>query len=154
MVTRIYIDTSIVGGFFDAEFEAETKALFARLQSKEIVFVISSVLEQELKNAPRHVRELLGKYGPECFERVPLTPEAIELADCYIAEKVVGKTCVEDCRHIALATLNKVDVLASWNFRHIVNLDKIKGYNGVNMKKGYAVIEIRNPKELIKYEND
>jgi hypothetical protein len=95
----------------------------------------------------------LGKFDNDSFERVLLTQEAIELADCYIAEKVVGKTCVDDCRHIAIATLNKVDVLASWNFKHIVNLDRIRGYNGVNMKNGHAVIEIRNPRELID-END
>jgi predicted nucleic acid-binding protein len=154
MKQRIYIDTSIVGGFFDKEFDVETKALFERLKNREVVFVISSVLKQELANAPEHVRKLLDKYDAGCFEYVLLTEEAIELADCYIAEKVVGKTCVDDCRHIAIATLNKVDVLASWNFKHIVNLDRIKGYNSVNMKKGYAVIEIRNPKDLIKYGND
>jgi predicted nucleic acid-binding protein len=154
MVTRIYIDTSIVGGFFDKEFEMETKALFERMKNKEIIFVISSILEQELVNAPTQVRELLSKYSADCFEHVILTQDAIELANCYIAEKIVGKTCVEDCQHIAIATLNKVDILASWNFKHIVNLDRIKGYNSVNMKKGYAVIEIRNPKELIKYGNN
>ncbi|MCL2141728.1 MAG: hypothetical protein FWH46_02450 [Methanimicrococcus sp.] len=154
MIRRIYIDTSVVGGFFDHAFAADTKALFDRLEKKEIVFVISSVLKQELKNAPKRVHELLDKYDNDCFEHVLLTQEAIELADYYIAEKVVGKTCVEDCRHIAVATLNKVDVLASWNFKHIVNLDKIKGYNSVNMKYGYANLEIRNPKELIKYEHE
>jgi len=154
MVRRIYIDTSVVGGFFDRVFEADTKALFERLEKREVVFVISSVLEQELKKAPKRVRELLDKYDNDYFEHVLLTQEAIKLADCYIAEKVVGETCVEDCRHIAIATLNKVDALASWNFKHIVNLDRIKGYNGVNMKYGYATIEIRNPKELIKYEHD
>ena len=153
-VTRVYIDTSIVGGFFDDEFALETKALFERLKGKKVIFVISSVLEQELRNAPRQVQELLGKYDRGCFEHILLTQEAIELAKCYIAENVVGKTCFEDCLHIALATLNKVDVLASWNFKHIVNLDKIRGYNGVNMKNGYAMIEIRNPRELIHYEND
>ena len=154
MKPRIYIDTSIVGGFFDDEFALETRALFERLKNKEVIFVVSSVLDQELKNAPQHVRELLGTYDRACFERVLLTPEAIALADCYIAENVVGRLCVEDCRHIAIATLNKVDVLASWNFKHIVNLDKIRGYNGVNMKRGYAMIEIRNPRDLIRYEND
>jgi len=154
MIRRIYIDTSVVGGFFDRVFSADTKALFDRLEKKEIIFVVSSVLEQELKNAPKRVRELLDKYDNECFEHVLLTQEAIELADYYIAEKVVGQTCVEDCRHIAVATLNKVDVLASWNFKHIVNLDKIEGYNNVNMKYGYATIEIRNPKELISYEHE
>jgi hypothetical protein len=46
------------------------------------------------------------------------------------------------------------DVLASWNFKHIVNLDRIKGYNGVNLKMGYSIVEIRNPKDLISYGND
>ena len=128
--------------------------MFERLENREVVFVISSVLEQELVKAPPKVRELLDTYDSECFERVLLTKEAIELADCYIAEKVVGKTCVDDCRHIAIATLNKVDVLASWNFKHIVNLDRIRGYNSVNMKNCYTIIEIRNPRELIDHEND
>jgi len=154
MKARIYIDTSIVGGFFDDDFAEATSALFERLKNREVIFVLSSVLEQELLFAPAHIRELLSQYDNDCFERVLLTREAIELADCYITEKVVGKTCVEDCRHIAIATLNKVDVLASWNFKHIVNLDKIRGYNSVNMKNGYAVIEIRNPRELVQNEND
>jgi len=83
-----------------------------------------------------------------------LTKEAIKLADNYVSEKVVGKTSLEDCRHIALATIHKVDVLASWNFKHIVNLDKIKGYNSVNLRLGFSMIEIRSPKDLIKYEKE
>ena len=74
------------------------------------------------------------------------------LADSYISEKVVGKTSLADCRHIALATVSKVDVLASWNFKDIVNLDKIKGYNSVNLRLGFTMIEIRSPKDLINYE--
>ena len=76
------------------------------------------------------------------------------LADTYIDEKVVEKTSIEDCRHIALATIHKVDVLASWNFKHIVNLDRIKGYNSVNLRLGYSMIEIRSPKDLVNYGND
>ncbi|MDR0300762.1 MAG: PIN domain-containing protein [Treponema sp.] len=154
MVTKIYIDTSIVGGYFDAEFSNNTKALFKRLENKEIIFMTSSVLMQELQKAPPNVRELLGKYNADCFEYVELTKEAITLADKYVAEKVVGKTSIDDCRHIALATIYKADVLASWNFKHIVNLDRIKGYNGVNLKCGYSVVEIRSPKELLKYDKD
>jgi predicted nucleic acid-binding protein len=148
---RIYIDTSIVGGFFDTEFEKETKLLFKQLENKEIIFVISEVLTSELENAPEWVKTLLDNYSDDYFEKVPLTDEARELADKYIAENVVGKTSLEDCRHIALATINKVDVLASWNFKHIVNLSRINGYNAVNLKNGYKIIEIRNPKELIDY---
>jgi len=151
MKQRIYIDTSVVGGYFDEEFSDATKGLFDRLKNREVVFVISDLLDLELTGAPTNVRELLYNFSDDKFERVQLTEEAIQLADKYIAEKVVGKTSLEDCRHIALATINKVDVLASWNFKHIVNLDRIKGYNSVNYKLGYPMIEIRSPKDLVNY---
>jgi predicted nucleic acid-binding protein len=153
MKQRIYIDTSIVGGYFDKEFAEATIALFERLKNKGIIFVVSEVLYAELAGAPAHVQNLLNEYDDDCFEYVPLLEEAKELANAYIVEKVVGETSLEDCQHIAIATISKVDVLASWNFKHIVNLIRIKGYNAVNWKKGYATLEIRNPKELIDYEN-
>ena len=151
MQQRIYIDTSIVGGFFDKEFATETRVLFERLKNKEVIFVLSDVLKKELLNAPPQVRDLIQQYEKSCFEHVVTTQEAEMLANRYIAENVVGPTSLEDCQHIAIATINKVDVLASWNFKHIVNLKRIKGYNGVNMKMGYIILEIRNPKELIEY---
>ena len=154
MKQRIYIDTSVVGGYFDEEFKDDTLPLFERLEKGEIIFVVSDLLDLELINAPQKVRDLLHNYSVEKFNRIELTEEAILLADTYISEKVVGKTSLEDCRHIAMATINKVDVLASWNFKHIVNLDKIKGYNSVNLKLGYQMIEIRSPKDLINYGND
>ena len=154
MKQRIYIDTSVVGGYFDKEFDEATVRFFERLERSEIIFVISDLLDLELINAPTNVRELLYKFSADKFERVELTEEAVKLADSYIIEKVVGKTSLEDCRHIAMATIHKVDVLASWNFKHIVNLDRIKGYNSVNLRQGYQMIEIRSPKDLINYGND
>ena len=154
MKQKIYIDTSVVGGYFDKEFKEVTHQFFERLEKGEIIFVVSDLLDIELINAPEKVRKLLYKYSADKFARVELTEEAVQLADTYIAEKVVGKTSLTDCRHIALATINKVDVLASWNFKHIVNLDRIKGYNSVNLKLGYQMIEIRSPKDLINYGND
>ena len=154
MIQRIYIDTSVVGGYFDEEFKEATHMLFQRLENNEIKFVVSDLLDLELINAPIHVKELLFKYPADFFERVELTEETEKLAEKYIEEEVVGKTSIEDCRHIALATIHKVDVLASWNFKHIVNLDRIKGYNSVNLRLGYTMIEIRSPKDLVKYGND
>ena len=148
---RIYIDTSVVGGFFDRMFAEDTKLLFKRLENKEVIFVLSDLLREELKSAPQRVRSLLDNYPVENFETLVLTDEARELADKYIVENVVGRTSLDDCRHIALATINKVDVLASWNFKHIVNLTRIRGYNAVNLKNGYQTLEIRNPKDLIDY---
>ncbi len=65
----------------------------------------------------------------------------------------MGQTSRADCQHIAMATLANADVLISWNFKHIVNLDKIRGYNGINYQLGYDMIEIRTPKEIINYDN-
>jgi hypothetical protein len=141
-----------VGGYFDSEFKIETRALFERLKNREVIFVVSDLLRHELQGAPKQVQNLLDNYDIHCFEPAVLTQEAENLANTYIAEKIIGKSSIEDCQHIAIATVNKVDVLASWNFKHIVNLDRIKGYNGVNLLMGYNTIEIRNPKELIKYE--
>lgn len=154
MKQRIYIDTSVVGGYFDEEFKEATIKLFERLIRDEVIFVVSDLLDLELINAPTHVRLLLHSYPADKFQRIEVTEEAIKLADTYINEKVVGKTSLEDCRHIALATIYKVDVLASWNFKHIVNLDRIKGYNSVNMRLGYSIIEIRSPKDIVNYGND
>jgi len=154
MKQRIYIDTSVVGGYFDEEFMEATIALFQRLENREIIFVISDLLDLELISAPQKVRELLHNYSSDKFERIELTEEAIKLANTYVEKGVVGKTSLEDCRHIALATINRVDVLASWNFKHIVNLDKIKGYNSVNLLLGYQMIEIRSPKDLVNYGSD
>ena len=153
MKQRIYIDTSIIGGYFDEEFDLATQALFKRLEKDEILFVLSDLLLLELLDAPLHVRTLLEKYPENCFEKIEISEEAIELANRYIEEKVVGQTSLEDCRHIAMASINKVDVLASWNFKHIVNLQRIKGYNSVNLKYGYSLLEIRSPNDLLNYGN-
>ncbi len=67
----------------------------------------------------------------------------------YIRDKVVGKTSRADCLHIALATIHNVDILVSWNFKHIVNINRIRGYNAVNLKLGYKTLEIRTPKEIM-----
>ncbi len=153
MKLRIYIDTSIVGGYFDEEFSDATQGLFKRFENNEVIFVVSDLLDLELIAAPENVRELLHRYSSDKFERIQLNEEAFKLADTYITEKVVGKSSLADCRHIALATIHRVDVLASWNFKHIVNLDRIKGYNSVNYRLGYPMIEIRSPKDLLRYED-
>ena len=89
----------------------------------------------------------------ENIEFLAITDEAIDLADQYVKEKVVGQTSIEDCRHIAIATLNNADILASWNFKHIVNVNRIRGYNAVNYRLGKKILEIRTPREILSYED-
>jgi predicted nucleic acid-binding protein len=152
MIKRIYIDTSVFGGYFDKEFEKETQPFFERILKKQIKIIVSEILELELYRAPDYIQDFFESIPSDLIERVELTDEARELAEKYIIEKVVGKTSRADCQHIALATVNKADVLASWNFKHIVNLERIRGYNSINFREGYQMIEIRTPKEIFDYE--
>lgn len=115
--------------------------------------VYSTTTEDELLGAPERVQELLPNLAVGLKTKVELTEEAVQLADTYLAENVVGKTSRSDCFHIAMATINDVDILVSWNFKHIVNVKRIRGYNAVNMKLGYKPIDIRSPKEII-YNED
>jgi len=154
MIKRVYIDTSVVGGQFDKEFSVDTDRFFESVKSGDFWIIVSDLVEVELLRAPGHVREFLNDIPTKFIERIRLTQEAANLADKYIEAKVVGKTSRADCQHIAMATIAHADVLVSWNFKHIVNLDKIRGYNGINYQAGYNMIEIRTPKEVINYENN
>lgn len=154
MKQRIYIDTSVFGGYFDEEFRAHTIPLFTRMNNGEFIVLYSTVTQSELENAPLQVRELVKSLSVRSTEFLETTSESIDLASEYISENVVGKTCFADCLHIALATINRADFLVSWNFKHIVNVERIRGYNSVNIKNGYRLLEIRSPREFEKYEND
>jgi hypothetical protein len=111
--------------------------------------VVSDLLQAEVTSAPERVRSYLQSISETRLERLKLTDEAVTLADRYLDERVVGATSRTDCQHIAIATLNRVDVLVSWNFKHIVNLRRIRGYNSVNLKNGYTALEIRSPEEVL-----
>ena len=153
MIKRVYIDTSVVGGQFDKEFSLDTTPFFNLVSKGHFIIIISDLLEAELLRAPAHVREFITTIPTQQIERIQLNQDAADLANQYIIAKVVGQTNRADCQHIAMATLSKADVLVSWNFKHIVNLDKIRGFNGINYQLGYNMIEIRTPKEIINYDN-
>jgi predicted nucleic acid-binding protein len=150
---RFYFDTSVFGGVFDMEFEETTLQLFERVKLGKVICVFSDLTETELLRAPENVKEHFKNLPKENIERVIVTDEILSLASKYIAEKVVGQTSFDDCIHIATATINKVDILVSWNFKHIVNVYRIRGYNSINIRSNYHILEIRSPKEIIEYED-
>ena len=154
MKPRLYFDTSVFGGVFDEEFEEISTLLFEKVKLGQIICVYSDLSVTELKNAPEQVRKLFMNLPKEHTEFVEVTEEAFLLADKYITEKVVGETHIDDCRHIATATINKVEYLVSWNFKHIVNVFRIRGYNSINLRHGYAQLDIRSPKEIVNYEDE
>jgi predicted nucleic acid-binding protein len=134
MTQRFYFDTSVFGGVYDAKFERETTLLFEKVSLGRIICVYSNLTESELSNAPEQVQDFFQSIKDKHKEVVSVTPAALQLAETYIAENVVSQTSIDDRIHIATATLNKVDVLVSWNFKHIVNVYRIRGYNSVNLR--------------------
>ena len=154
MKQSIYIDTSVFGGYFDEEFARHTIPLFEKIWRDEFTILFSAATQEELETAPQKVKELVKNLKTDWTEYLDITNESIELANEYISEGVVGLTSYADCLHIALATINKADFLISWNFKHIVNVKRIRGYNSVNLRKGYKLLEIRSPREFEDYGND
>ena len=153
MRPRLYFDTSVFGGIYDEEFEEITSALFEKVKLGQIICVYSDLSTAELQNAPENVKQHFQSLPKEYIEFVEVTEEAFKLAEQHLSENVVGKTSADDCRHIATATIHKVDYLVSWNFKHIVNVFRIRGYNAVNLKNGYIQLDIRSPKEIVNYED-
>lgn len=149
MKKRIYIDTSVIGGCYDDEFKLWSDKLFQEIRIGKKIAVISDITLKELEEAPGHVRNVLVNIPKTRIEYVFNDPDSESLADLYIREGAVTKKYKEDALHIALATINHADVLVSWNFTHIVNLDRIRKYNAVNLKYGFPMLEIRNPREVI-----
>jgi predicted nucleic acid-binding protein len=154
MKPRLYFDTSVFGGVYDEEFEEISALLFEKVRLGQIICVYSDLSETELKNAPQKVRDYFINLPKEHMQFVEVTEEAYSLAQKYLDAKVVGPTSADDCRHIATATLNKVDFLVSWNFKHIVNVFRIRGYNSINLRWGYSQLDIRSPKEIVYNEDE
>jgi predicted nucleic acid-binding protein len=146
---RIYLDTSVFGGYFDKEFEEWTKVLFTKVFEGKFKIIYSELTDAELLNAPEPVKNLLLKIPESQIEAIEITDEAKELAAKYVDENVVGKSSTADCIHIAMATIYGADVLVSWNFKHIVNINKIRAYNSINYRLGYKILEIRTPREIL-----
>ena len=148
MKQRIYADTSVIGGCLDPEFEVPSLRLVERFKLGEAVIALSELTLMELVDAPEKVRDVLKGIPEAHREYLDLTTEAKELAERYLNEGVIGPGKRIDAQHIAIATISRVDVLVSWNFRHIVNLARIRGYNSVNLRQGYPLLEIRSPLEV------
>ncbi len=149
---RAYVDTSVIGGCFDKEFAFYSNALFDKIRKGEIIAVISDITVEELVKAPDFVQENFKKLPVDFIEKVEINQEVIDLANCYMENKVVPGDFRNDAVHIAVGTVYAVDVLLTWNFKHIVNLQRIRRFNSINLKEGYPFIEVRSPREVI--END
>ena len=146
---RIYLDTSVLGGCFDSEFEQWSNRLLEALRRREYIAVLSSVTAAEVEQAPEQVKQVHAELIKGGAELLMVSPEAMDLLGKYKAKKILGPKFQNDMLHTALATIADADVLVSWNFRHIVRLDKIRLFNAVNIECGYKPLTIYSPREVV-----
>lgn len=152
-ITSLYIDTSVIGGCCDLGFQEWSCRLLKDFQSGIFLLYLSVLTDAEIQDAPDEVKEIYAEFR-ECANRIlELTPEAIELAEAYISHNILTQNFRNDARHIAIATIAGVDLLVSWNFKHIVRFDKIQKFNAVNIEMGYKQISIYSPMEVITYDS-
>lgn len=146
---HVYVDTSVFGGCFDEEFMKESNLLFEDIRKGKFILVISDTTLRELNGAPQNVQKVLADLPPDAIEIVEFSKEIQLLRDAYLIAQVVGPSSSADAEHIAAASIAGVDFVVSWNFKHIVHYDKIRGFQAINLLQGYKPIQIFSPKEVV-----
>lgn len=150
----IYVDTSVIGGCFDDEFKPWSDALIEDFRRQRYVAVLSDVTAAEIAPAPAFVRALHAEMLALPARLVAVDDDTVSLMRHYVERSVLGQRFMNDMLHIALATIAEVDVLVSWNFKHIVRLDKIRLFNAVNLEQGYKPLTIYSPREVISHAEE
>jgi hypothetical protein len=149
---KIYLDTSVIGGCYDDEFAEWSKKLIEEFKAGLYIPVVSELTEAEISNAPEQVQNVLIDLLKSNCQVLVETEESIALAQKYINVGILSRNFEDDARHVAMATTNSMDMIVSWNFKHIVHFEKIRWFNSVNLAEGYKLIEIFSPREVIQYE--
>ncbi len=153
MKPRIYVDTSVIGGCFEADRCEASQCVMDLFKNDKALLVLSDMTLLELSFAPEKIRDSINQIPMGNKRLVELTEEIEVLARHYIEGGILPLKSITDARHIAVATVSRSDLLVSWNFKHMVNIRRIRGFNSINIRYGYPLIEIRSPLEVIEYED-
>ena len=148
---RDYLDTSALDGCFDPEFAEWSIGLMQDFRNDLFKPLLSQVTATELQDAPEKVQAVYAELLTIGAEIIEATESALELADAYQEHRILPPKFYDDGLHIAVATVGKADVLVSWNFKHIVRLDKIRLFNAVNLEYGYKPLQVFSPREVTTY---
>ncbi|MGB2824840.1 MAG: PIN domain-containing protein [Phycisphaerae bacterium] len=145
---RVYVDTSVFGGTQDEGFAEPCRRFFERVRAGDYTILVSRITYAELLGAPDGIRSLLAELPRRAVEEVAIGAEVAALADAYLAARALPPSMRNDALHVAAATVAGADVILSWNFRHIVNFERIRRFNGVNLLNGYHQVSIHSPLEM------
>ncbi len=150
---RVFVDTSVFGGLFDAEFAEDTLKFFDLAEAGRVLLAVSAQVESEIDSAPPRVRVLFDTFLPS-MEYYIDSEEVQNLVELYMQSGVLGEKSRIDATHVAQATVHGCAGVVSWNYRHIVRPDKSSRFNLVNASHGYPQLFIITPKEVIHHEKE
>jgi len=150
---RVYADTSVFGGVFDEEFDAASQAFFDAIRNEKFQLITSDLVRREIEAGPEKIVKLFHNILA-LAEIIEIGTDALKLQDAYIKAKIVTEKYATDALHVALATVSQASLIVSWNFKHIVNFEKIPLYSAVNVLQGYTEIAIYSPLEVIGHEDE
>ncbi len=149
MKESLYLDTSVVSAYYDAKDskrQAQTRDFWGVLPAYEVY--ISSLVVEELENTlDKNLRSKLLSLIAGC-KKIEITGEVLNLAEKYVNEGIFPQKYIDDAYHLSAASVNSLDYLVSWNYRHMVKVKTRRMVNLVNQKEGYKQIEIIVPPEL------
>ena len=152
MLYRLYLDTSVFGALFDVEDArrvAVTKRLLRRARRPPFEAFVGIPLYEEVARAPETIRAgleiAIRRLRPTVIEE---DDSSLSLAEAYVRAGVVGQRHRGDAGHPAPCPLARVDTVVSWNFRHMVNVEKKRLVHSVNARLGHHLIDIVSPLEV------
>jgi len=154
---KIYLETTLFNYYFDTDRDAhaDTVKLFKEIAKGKFEAYTSIAVLEELKKAPVEKRDamlaLVDEYG---ITTLQVTEEAERLADIYVSKGIIPLKYETDSVHIAVATVNDLDLIVSLNFRHIVNPETKYTTRLEDIKNGYRSAEIVSPMEVIEYDEE
>jgi hypothetical protein len=144
---RVFVDTSVFGGMFDAEFDVETRRFFDAVHSGRFRLAVSDQVVREVGPAPSNVKAFFESLIPQ-MELLQDSLEVQRMTDLYLAGGVVTSKYRTDASYVAYATVHACAGLVSWNFSHIVHEDKTRLFNVVNAGQGYPPLFMATPGEI------
>ena len=149
---RLYLETTVFNYYFDAERDGhdDVVRLFEAIGEGRYKGYASTYVTDELKRAPEPKRSnmlaLTDKYGITVLDT---KPSVVYLSRLYLDNGVIPSTHILDSTHVALAAVYELDLVVSYNFKHI-NRDKTRRLTGViNRQQGYEAIVICTAKEVM-----
>jgi predicted nucleic acid-binding protein len=151
---QLYLDTSVLNFAISNRANIElqitsTKALIERIKGGDCDGYISERVVREIERASQEVKALLFQVVDDAKLRLLETSRETEiLAEKYVSEGLIPQKYYDDAVHIAIATVNEIDIIVSWNFEHMVKVKTKKGVVAVNELMGYRTIEIVTPQEV------